>query len=424
MSARTATAAARAAAPLLAAALASLAACDALPERPRATNPLDPSNPETGGAPFDLRAAVDGHDVLLSWRGVRLAGRAGYAVYRRVAAADAFEQLGTVGPDETAYRDSTPARDGASAYRVTVFGEGGVESDIGAVGADSIDVPPLLRIGPESSGLDTTSVRDVVVHFNSPRADSVFLGDTLDAAGPSGLANGAAFAPNPNGYAWRLAAGSGGASKSVYGRVLRTDGSLSAITFDTIRTTPIRLAIAVDGHSADTVSTGRRVVDVAVSSAAGAESLEATFGAFASAWRPFAPAFAESIPGPGRRVLRVRVMNDFGTVDSVRVAVNADTLGRARIRLNAGAAQTAEGAVTVSVEDGVATAICLTNDARAADSGRAACGTLEPFGGARDGWGLDPASRGGFARVFAILANEWDTTAALVDSIFFLDDAP
>jgi hypothetical protein len=320
-----------------------------------------------------------------------------------------------------------------SAYAVTALDARGGETLPTRAARDTIDVPPLLEIRPGAGivAAETTSVRAVRVAFFSERAERLFLASAADSLAPRGLAAPESFPPSLDGYPWTLTAGPGPeATKTVFGRALRSDGSLSAITFDTIRQNAIRLDLLVNGSAADTVRTGRRALTVSIVSAVGADSIQMTIDpAPYPPWSPFAPAAVLAIPADStgrparlRQTLRVRAKNDFGVVDSARVVVEVDTLAGARILLNAGAAQTSGAAVTVTLSAGIATAICLTNDSTAAASAgacRAASG-FEAFDGAREAWPLEPSQRGGFARVFGFAANEWDTTAMLVDSIYFL----
>jgi streptogramin lyase len=67
-------------------------------------NPLDPSNPETGGAPPGFEALADDRSVVLTWQ------RAGsselsYVLSRRVGAAGAFTTLAALGHDATFFQD-------------------------------------------------------------------------------------------------------------------------------------------------------------------------------------------------------------------------------------------------------------------------------------------------------------------------------
>jgi hypothetical protein len=369
--------------------------------------------------PIAVRAVVAGRAVEISWNAVAIAGQTAARVYRQTPSDTAFALLETVGPGATSTRDAAPPRDATVAYLVTVLASDGTEPDLAALVPDTVDVPPVLFINHEATSHDTTSVRAVTIHFFSSRAESVYLADTLDAQNATGLNDPVPFSPDTAGYAWVLPAGGRtGASKSVYGKLRRTDRSLSSIAFDAISVAPIGLDILVDGRTDSLVTTGRRVVDVAVTEAAGAESIEVTFdAAFPGAWVPFAASIAESIPAPGARTLRVRVKNDFAIEDTATRVVAGDSLGAATISLNAGAAQTSGPTVDVHAPGVAALAICLSNDSTAVD-----CSVgYEPFDGVREGWALDPAARGGFARVFARLANDWDTTGILADSIFFLD---
>ncbi len=393
--------------------------CTDRPAAPARTNPFDPANPDAVADPIAVRAEVAGRAVEISWSAVEIAGRSGYRVYRRTPSDTAFVALETVGPGETSARDAAPPRDAVVAYLVTVLSAAGVEADRAALVPDSVDVPPLLVINEEGSGLDTTSVRAVTVHFYSSRAESIYLADTLDAQNAVGLRDPVPFAPDSAGYPWFLPEGGGpGARKLVYGTIRRSDGGVSPVASDAISVAPIGLEMLVDGRSDSLVTTGRRAVAVAIVEAAGAESLQATFdSAFAGAWVPFAAAFSESIPAPGRRTLRVRVKNDFAIEDTVVATVIGDTLLAARILLNAGAAQTSLPTVNVHAAGGAALTICLANEQAPtceADSFRALDGVFE-------GWALPDSMRGRLATVFARLANDWDTTDVLEDQIFFVD---
>lgn len=415
---------ARCALSALLAALALAAGCESPPEAPAPANPFDPGGPGAGADPFRLDAAPTGTSVELKWSPVAVVGRAGYRVYRRTESETAFALLDSLGPGETSYRDGSPAPDSMNHYRVSVRNAAGEESPPEASGEDSTDVSPLLAIVGTTADAETTSSPDARILFWSPRATAVFLANGVDSSAEIGLDDPVEFAPDPAGYPWRLAPGGGAeAIKIVYGRLRRPGGRLTPITFDTIRMAPIRLEVRVDGVDADTVVTGRRAATLEIRAGSAVDSLEVALDApFAGAWEPFASPRAAPLPAPGRHTLRIRVKNAFDAVESLKVVIVADTLGAARILLNAGAAQTREDAVTVQVEGGAATAICLTNDSTVAAAGLPACaGGLEPFDGVREGWPLDPAARGGPARVFAFLANEWDTTAALADTIWFLE---
>lgn len=414
---------------LAAVAAGPIAGCEKNPLTPARTNPLDPENPATGGEPFHLRAVPFGPSVELSWNPVAIAGRSGYRIYRRVGEAADYALLQAVGGGETAFRDASPARDSVDHYLVTVLNARAEESPPSPGARDSVDVPPLLEIRRGDAGdeaAETTSVRAARVFFFSERAERVFLASALDSLSALGLAEPETLSPDPGGYAWTLPAGPGADGvKSVYGRILRRDATLSAITFDTIRENAIRLKIRVEGAAGDTARAGRRSVAVAIVSAVGAESLQVAVDPSAyGSWLPFVTPLVAPLPADssGRRplrqrtTLRVRAMNAFGVVDSAHTVVEVDTLASPRILLEAGAAQTRSAEVNVSVAGGIATAICLTNDSTAVACSEA----FEPFDGIRERWPLDAAQRGGTARVFAFLANEWDTTAALVDSIFFL----
>ncbi len=413
-------------------AIVALGGCENRPESPARSNPFDPRNPSTGGDPLHVRAAPLGPAVIVSWDPVALDGLSGYRVSRRTDPDTLFTTLDTVGAAENAYADLAPPRDSVSHYLVTVLGAGGAESMPTDGARDSTDVPPLLEIRPgdgTGAAAETTSVRPVHVLFFSGRAERIFLANALDAASPRGLAAPESFPADPSGYPWTLTSGPGAEGlKTVYGRMLRRDGTLAPITFDAIRPNPIRLRIQVDGASADTARTGRRSVTMTILSAVGAESTQVALGAAPnSVWGPLetvavVPIPADSLGRPARvrQTLRVRAKNNFNVIDSVRVIVEVDTLGSARILLNAGAAQTAVEVVDVHAAGGIVTAICLTNDSVA----RACPASYEPFDRVRPGWPLDLAQRGRSARVFAFLANEWDTTAAISDSIFFLVGGP
>ncbi len=393
--------------------------CTERPAPPARTNPFDPANSDAVGDPIAVRAEAVGRVVEISWNAVEIAGRSGYRVYRRTPSDTAFVALETVGSSVTSTRDSAPPRDAVVAYLVTVLSADGAEPDGAALVPDSVDVPPLLVINEEGSGLDTTSVRAVTVHFFSSRAESIYLADTLDAQNAVGLRDPVPFAPDAAGHPWLLpAGGASGARKGVYGTIRRADGGLSPIAFDAISVAAIGLEMLVDGRADSLVTTGRRAVSVAIVEAAGAESLEATFDStFAGPWIPFAAAFSESIPAPGRQTLRVRVKNDFAIEDTALAVVNADSLGAATIALNAGAAQTSAPTVNVHSVGGVALAICLENEAPPA----CAFVGFQAFDGVLEGWALADTARGHYAFVHAQLANDWDTTGVLVDSIFFVD---
>lgn len=408
---------------LAAAACFAASGCADRPDSPARTNPFDPENPAGGGDPHSVRAVNAGLSVEISWHAVPIAGRSGYRVYRRAPSDTAFVLLETVGPGETSTLDNNPPRDAVTSYLVAVLSADGAEPDHRLLLPDSVDVPPLLVINEPRTGPDTTTVRAVRVHFFSIRAESIYLADSLDAQDAIGLRNAVAFSPDSAGYSWLLPlGGSPGGRKTVYGRMRRADGSLSPIASDGITIPTLDLAISVDGAAVGPVSTGRRAVTAAVTAAAGAESLEATFDStFAGAWIPFATSIEESLPGPGARTLLLRVKNAFAQEETASFSVEADTLGGVSLSLNGGAAQTALATVNVHVEGGIALRICLANDSLTAQ----ACDSLgfEAFDGVREGWAL-AGPRDTTVSVFARVANDWATTGVLSDGIFFLDSLP
>ncbi len=223
--------------------------CDSKPDREGPTNPLDPTNPNTGGDPYGLTASFLDGKLSIDWEKIDLPGLRGYTIFRMSEFDTVFARIDTSGPEDTRWIDQSPSYFTTSRYRIAAIGGNGAEADTTGRAVASVTIPPYLEI---AGGAATTAVREVDLAVGAARADFMLLSE-------DSLFEGAVWEPFDTLRSWTLSDGKG--EKTIWFRALRGEEDTSETVTASIATASTAGSLVLAGGDSTIV---RVKVDVAL----------------------------------------------------------------------------------------------------------------------------------------------------------------
>lgn len=199
------------------------------PDPPKRLNPLDPATELNEPDPFHLVAEIVEGGVLIRWQPVDMSELAGWIVLRSDDGAfDPPDTLAVLEIAVTSLLDPEPVPGRRYYYKVLAVDGQGRASAGSHLAAAEIETYPIFLIDGDSTYAES---RRVTLTIQATEADSMWIANDSTFSGASAVPFQSEIAD------WLLEPGPG--QKTVYLRILYTDGRFSPVVADSIDAEPI-----------------------------------------------------------------------------------------------------------------------------------------------------------------------------------------